>query len=138
MRSTTLSAVLAIVLVSAGYANAQVVILSSKNPISKLSKEQVSQIFMGQAKTFYTGGAAEPLDLLEESETRNQFYKKLLNKPATQMKAYWSKMEFSGSAHAPRALSVAEVVKTVASNPKFIGYVDVSAVTPEVKVVFTP
>jgi ABC-type phosphate transport system substrate-binding protein len=119
-------------------AQAQVVIVSVKNPISKLTKDQVSQIFLGQAKTFYTGGQAEPLDLPDGLDTRNAFYQKTLNKPSAQMKAFWAKMEFSGGAHAPKALSAAEVVKLVASNPKFIGYVEASALTPEVKVVFTP
>jgi ABC-type phosphate transport system substrate-binding protein len=138
MKPITLFSSLALAAMLALPAQAQVVILSTKNPISKLTKEQVSQIFLGQAKTFYTGGQAEPLDLPEGIDVRNAFYQKTLNKPSAQMKAFWSKMEFSGSAHAPKALSAAEVVKLVASNPKYIGYVDASAVTPEVKVVFTP
>ena len=113
-----------------------VVIISAKNPISKLSPDQVSQIFLGQAKTFITGGMAEPIDLPEASNLRKDFYQKALNKPPAQMKAYWSKMEFSGSGHAPKALTnSAEVVKLVAENPKYIGYVEASAVTPSVKVV---
>jgi len=138
MNPKTTLAALVISLGLALPAHAQVVIVSAKNPISKLSKEQVSQIFLGQAKTFYTGGQAEPLDLPDGTETRNAFYQKTVNKPAAQMKAFWAKMEFSGNAHAPKALSAAEVVKLVASNPKYIGYVDLSAVTPDVKVVFTP
>lgn len=117
---------------------AQVVIVSAKNPLSKLTKDQVSQIFLGQAKTFYTGGQAVPLDLPEGSDLRKTFYQTVLNKSPAQMKAYWSKMEFSGSGQAPKMLSAEEIVKLVAENPKFIGYVDASAVTPAVKAVFTP
>ena len=138
MKTTTALATITISLGLALPMQAQVVILSAKNPISKLTKEQVSQIFLGQAKTFYNGGQAEPLDLPEGIDIRNAFYQKTLNKPSAQMKAFWSKMEFSGSGHAPKALSAAEVVKMVASNPKYIGYVEASSVTPEVKVVFTP
>lgn len=117
---------------------AQVVIVSAKNPLSKLTKDQVSQIFLGQAKTFYTGGQAVPLDLPEGSDLRKAFYQTVLNKNPAQMKAYWSKMEFSGSGQAPKALSADEIVKLVAENPKYIGYVDAGAVTPAVKTVFTP
>lgn len=53
------------------------------------------------------------------------------------MKAYWSKLEFSGNGRAPQALSATEIVKLVAENPKYIGYVDAGAATASVKVVFT-
>jgi hypothetical protein len=43
----------------------------------------------------------------------------------------------SGNAQPPQALSSAEIVKLVSENPKYIGYVDASAVTPGVKVVLT-
>jgi ABC-type phosphate transport system substrate-binding protein len=118
-------------------AQAQVVIISAKNPLSKLTKEQVAQIFLGQAKTFITGGQAIPLDQPDGSELRKEFYQKATGKAPAQMKAYWSKMEFSGNARAPQALSAAEVVKLVSENPKYIGYVDASAVTAGVKVVLT-
>jgi len=115
-----------------------VVIISTKNPVSKLTKEQVAQIFLGQAHTFVTGGTVEPLDQLEGSDLRRDFYQKALNKPPAQMKVYWSKMEFSGTGRAPKALATsAEVVKLVAENPKFIGYVEAGAVNASVKVVLT-
>jgi len=115
-----------------------VVIISAKNPVSKLTKEQVAQIFLGQARTFVTGGMAEPVDLAEGSELRKDFYQKALNKPPAQMKAYWSKMEFSGSGTAPKALATsAEVVKLVSENPKYVGYVEAAAVNAGVKIVLT-
>ncbi len=124
--------------VAATSASAQVVvIISTKNPISKLTPDQVSQIFLGQAKTFYTGGMAVPLDL-SEGPARLEFYEKVMGKSPAQLKAYWSKMTFSGNAQPPEALADPKaVVKKVAENPKFIGYVDKSAVDPSVKVVLT-
>lgn len=119
-------------------ASAQVVIVSAKNPISKLTKEQAAQIFLGQSRSFITGGQAEALDLAEDAPLRKAFYLAIANKAPAQMKAHWSKLEFSGAAHAPKALPTsAEVVKQVAENPKFIGYVEASAVTAGVKVVLT-
>lgn len=118
-------------------AEAQVVIISAKNPITKLTKDQVTQIFLGQAKTFFTGGQAIPLDQPDGSDLRKEFYQKAMGKAPAQMKAYWSKMEFSGNARAPHALSSAEIVKMISENPKYIGYVDASAVTEGVKVVLT-
>lgn len=123
---------------TAASAQAQVVvIISSKNPISKLTSDQVSQIFLGQAKTFYTGAMVEPLDL-EEGAARHEFYQKVTGKNPAQLKAYWSKLTFSGTAQPPQAMPNSQaVVKKVGENPKFIGYVEKSAVDSGVKVVLT-
>lgn len=124
---------------TASPAQAQVVvIISSKNPISKLTPDQVSQIFLGQAKTFYTGGMAEPLDL-DEAPARAEFYQKVTGKSPAQLKAHWSKLTFSGNAQPPASLSSgAAVVRKVAENPRYIGYVDKSHVDASVKVVLAP
>jgi ABC-type phosphate transport system substrate-binding protein len=111
-----------------------VVIVSAKNPISKLTPDMVTQIFLGQASTFYTGGKAEPLDLAEGSPIRQEFYTKFLGKSQAQMKAHWSKQAFSGKGSAPAVLpGNTELVKKVAENPKYIGYVDKAAVDATVK-----
>ena len=116
---------------------AQVVIISVKNPISKMTKDQVAQLYLGQVHTFISGAQAEPLDLGEDSVLRKTFYQVSLNKAPAQMKAYWAKLEFSGSARSPRViLTSAEVVKLVAENPKYLGYVEAAAVTSGVKVVY--
>ena len=117
-------------------AHAQVVvIISTKNPISKLTADQVTQIFLGEAKTFYSGGMAVPLDL-SEGGAKATFYEKVMGKSPAQLKAYWSKMTFSGRAQPPESLADPKsLVKKVAENPKYIGYVDKSAVNPSVKIV---
>jgi len=121
-------------------AHAQVVvIISSKNPISKLTPDQVSQIFLGQAKTFYSGGMAVPVDQTEGAAARHEFYQKVAGKSPAQLKAYWSKLTFSGNAQPPLVLADDQaVVKKVAENPKYIGYVDKAAVDGSVKVVLAP
>ena len=116
-----------------------VVIISAKNPLSKLSAEQVSQLFQGQAKTFYTGGQAEPLDLAEGAAARNDFYQKVTAKNPAQIKALRAKLSFSGAAQPPQVLAdSAAMVKRVAEHPKFIGYVDKAAVDATVKIVLVP
>jgi hypothetical protein len=76
--------------------------------------------------------------MAEGSELRKDFYQKALNKPPAQMKAYWSKLEFSGTGRAPKALaSSEEMVKLVGENPKYVGYVDAASVNPSVKIVLT-
>lgn len=113
-----------------------VVIISAQNPISRLEPSQISEIFLGQTKTFFTGGMAVPLDQPEGSAIRKTFYEKLTGKNPAQLKAYWSRLTFSGTAQPPASLANDQaVVKEVASNPKYIGYVDKSAVNPSVKIV---
>ena len=112
-----------------------VVIVSAKNPVSKITPDQLSQIFMGQAATFITGGKAEPLDLPEASALRGDFYTKLIGKNPAQVKAHWAKQSFSGKGNPPAVIATpAEMVKKVAEHPKFIGYVDKAAVDASVKV----
>lgn len=116
--------------------NAQVVVITSaKNPISKVTSDQLAQIFLGQVSTFYTGGRAEPLDLQPTSPLREDFYQKFLGKSQAQIKAYWSKQAFSGKGQPPRILPTSqELIKLVAENPKYIAYVEPGAVDASVKV----
>ena len=44
-----------------------VVIVSAKNPITKLPPGELSQIFLGQTSTFFNGARVEPLDLPSSS-----------------------------------------------------------------------
>lgn len=140
MTPRSLAAMAASLLIGAMNAQAQmVVIVSAKNPISKLVPDQITPIFLGQSLTFYNGGKAEALDLAEGSPLRDEFYRQVTGKSAAQLKAHWAKQTFSGKGQPPKALaSSEEVVKTVAENPKYIGYVNKAAVNATVKVVFGP
>ncbi|AXA92301.1 hypothetical protein [Massilia sp. YMA4] len=110
-----------------------VVIVSAKNPASRMFSEQAAQFFLGKSTMF------TPIDQAEGSAIRNEFYKKVADKDAAQVKALWSKLVFTGKATAePKEFkSNAEVKKAVAEDPKAIGYIDKSAVDDTVKVILT-
>ncbi len=110
-----------------------VVIVSAKNPASRMFSEQAAQFFLGKSTMF------TPIDQAEGSAIRNDFYKKVADKDAGQVKALWSKLVFTGKATAePKEFkSNAEVKKAVADDPKAIGYIDKSAVDDSVKVILT-
>lgn len=135
-----LAGMAALTLIGAGCLHAQmVVIVSAKNPISKLAPDQIAPIFLGQSLTFYNGGKAEPVDQVEGNPLRDEFYRQVAGKNAAQLKAHWAKQTFSGKGQPPKALpSSEEVVKLVAENPKYVGYVNKAAVNATVKVVFGP
>jgi hypothetical protein len=66
------------------------------------------------------------------------FNEKILNKTSSQMKAYWSKLVFTGKGTPPKELlSDKEVIDLVSKNPNMIGYIQKESVTAAVKVVAT-
>jgi hypothetical protein len=69
---------------------------------------------------------------------RQEFYAKATGKTPQLLKAYWSKMIFTGRGEPPRELADSAAIKRmVAENPHCIGYVDKSAADSSVKVVLT-
>lgn len=116
-----------------------VVIVSPNTPISALTAEQVSQIFLGKLATFPGGEQAIPLDLPDGSSARNEFYEKLTNKSPKQLMAYRANRAFSGKGMPPKEISSAqEMKKVVAANPNTVGYLEKSEVDGSVKVVLSP
>jgi ABC-type phosphate transport system substrate-binding protein len=115
-----------------------VVIVSVRNPTVSLSIEQVSNIFLGKASTFPYGGRVIPIDQEEGAPARDEFYLKATGKKFAQIKAYWSKIIFTGSGQPPKETGDSEVVrKLVADNPNLLGYIDKNAADASVKVVLT-
>ncbi len=113
-----------------------VVVVSSKSAVATLTAEQISDLFLGKAATFPGGAAATPIDQAEGAAPREEFYTKVVGKSATQVKAYWSKLIFSGKGQPPKEVADnAAVKKQLADNPGAIGYIDKSAVDGTVKVV---
>jgi ABC-type phosphate transport system substrate-binding protein len=109
-----------------------VVIVSQKNPATRMFSEQASQFFLGKSNLF------TPVDQADGSAIRNEFYHKVADKDAAQVKALWSKLVFTGKATPPKEYAnSAEVKKAVAADPKAIGYIDKSAVDDTVKVILT-
>ncbi len=113
-----------------------VVIVSSKSPVTALRQEQVADIFLGQIASFPGGLEAVALDQSIGSPERDEFYTKVASKTRPLVKAYWTKMIFTGRGQPPKEIGgSAAVRKMVADNPSLIGYIDKSALDPSVKTV---
>jgi ABC-type phosphate transport system substrate-binding protein len=126
---TVIAAVLASA--SAGALAEVVAVVGAKSPAATMSNEQVAQFFLGKSNTM------TPIDQ-PEGALRNEFYKKVADKDASQAKALWSKLVFTGKATPPKEVAnSADVKKAVAADPKAIGYIEKSAVDATVKVVLT-
>ena len=137
-RNAFLCLALAALLPAAAHAEV-VVVVSANSPVTSLTAAQASQIFLAKTDALPNGRVAKPIDQAEGSAPRNEFYDKVADKNAAQMKAYWSQLTFTGKAQPPRKVSGDAAVKAaVAENPAAVGYISDGAVDGSVKVVFRP
>jgi ABC-type phosphate transport system substrate-binding protein len=117
--------------------NADVVpVVSSKSSITTLSKAQVIDIFLGRRTRFPDGSLAVPIDQTEGSVAREQFYSRIADMSPAQVKAFWSKIIFTGRGQPPVAVATSlDAKKALAANPNAISYIDESLVDSSVRVV---
>jgi ABC-type phosphate transport system substrate-binding protein len=131
---------LALSFVLGGAARADVVaVVSSKNPVTLLSKSQVADIFLGKTARFPDGTLAVPIDQEEGSAARDEFYATFTSKSPAQVKSHWTKIIFTGRGQPPMTVSNSAAVRQlVAANPRAISYIERSAVDSSVKVLIQP
>jgi hypothetical protein len=135
MRWSIYGLALSIVLDSTARADI-VAVVSAKSQITAMDKSEVVAIFLSKARRFPNGVQAVPIDQAEGSAVRDEFYDKILGKTAAQMKAYWSKIIFTGRGQPPPSVSSdIEMKKRISENPVAIGYIDRSLVDNSVRVV---
>jgi len=113
-----------------------VVIVSARSPLTTLRADQVSAIFLGQSARFPDGTEAVPLDLRLGAPLRDEFYLRVTSKTPALLKAWWSKMVFTGRGQPPaEAADSAAVRRRVADNPDMVGYIDRAALDASVRAV---
>jgi hypothetical protein len=97
---------------------------------AEISQDEISRIYMGRA------GSLMPVNLPDGNPLRDHFEQELLGRSPAQMKAYWSRLVFTGKGRPPvEVASSAEKIDFVAANPNSIGYIPASDVTDQVKVI---
>jgi hypothetical protein len=113
----------------AGMASAQDMVVVGHPSAAALSKDQVSDLFLGKSQ------ALTPLDLSDSSPLYAAFYRKATGREVAQVKSTWSRVVFTGKGQPPKQLpDAAAVKKAVAADPKAVGYIEKSAVDGSVKV----
>lgn len=101
------------------------IIISAKRPALKMSQEEVAKVFLAKTTTYSDGMRAFPIDQTSGTPMREQFNAKVLDKSDGQLKAYWSRVVFTGTGTPPKEVGGDnEVKKLVADNPNLIGYID--------------
>lgn len=111
------------------------IIVNPSNPVSSMSREDVSRIFLKKTTKFSDGRGASPVDLQANSPTRESFSKDVHGKSASTVEAYWQQMIFSGRDIPPAQKSESGALEFVRSNGNAIGYVSPGADTGGVKVI---
>ena len=114
----------------------EVAVVVHPSNVSSFSDRDLKKIFLAKKKKFPAGGRAIVLRQKKGSPVKLQFIQGLLNKSEHQLKAYWSRLIFTGKALPPKEISDdAEMKRLVSANPSIIGYIDAASVDDSVKVV---
>lgn len=118
-------------------AGSVVVVANPAAGITMLTRDQVSQIFLAKARVYPNGKPVAPINQLDEGDIRRRFETSVLGKDSTQVRAYWTRLLFSGRTSLPKMVEDdKKVIDVVASDPTAIGYIDSDSLTRDVVVVF--
>jgi ABC-type phosphate transport system substrate-binding protein len=113
-----------------------VVVVNPASGVDKMSRDDVTSIFMGRTKKLPSGITALPIDQPAASGDKAKFYRELINKELAEVNSYWARLIFSGQGSPPRqADNTAEVMEIVGGNKGAIGYVPRSAADKRVKII---
>ena len=111
-------------------ARAQGVVLVSARAggIPELDRETAAQLYLGRRNSLPDGRSARLLDLPAGPE-RDLFYERLTAKNPSQIRAYWSRMVFTGRAHPPHEANDQEdALRRVLTDPSALAYLPAASV----------
>ncbi|KAA8554014.1 MULTISPECIES: phosphate ABC transporter substrate-binding protein [Pseudomonas] len=128
----TISALSACTLLTFGsLAQAEVAVIVNTGASSTPTQSEVANIFLGKDSSL------KGVDQTPWNPTKDKFYSAVTNKNESQLKSYWSGLVFTGKGQPlPSVADDGAVITQVASQADAIGYVDKSAVSDKVKVLF--
>jgi len=100
------------------------VIVNMANPVSSLSKDQLSRIFLRKTVKWDNGVAVLPVDQDQSSAVRAAFSKAVLGRPVSAVASYWQQQIFAGKDLPPaEKAGDAAVIAFVRTNAGAVGYV---------------
>ena len=104
-------------------ARAEIVLVTAiDSTISELSRDEAEQLYMGRRAALSARGALLLLDL-PSGPVRDQFYRLLTGKNPSQIRAYWSRMVFTGRALPPtESADASDAHRILLENPNAIAY----------------
>ncbi|MGD9870983.1 MAG: hypothetical protein AB7S63_07985 [Thauera sp.] len=104
-----------------------VIVSASAGNVATLERGIAEQLYLGQRSQLADGHQITVIDL-PAGAIRDHFYRTLTGKKPSQIRAYWSRLVFTGRARPPReATSVENAIELIIANPDAIGYLPAEA-----------
>jgi hypothetical protein len=114
-----------------------VLVASAKTGITRLTQDEVTNIYLGRYRRLDSGITAEPIDQPADSTLKTRFYRDLVDKSLPEINAYWARLVFSGKTPPPRTINNSEeAIQFVVSHPGALAYVERTKADRRVAVVF--
>ena len=125
----------ALVLFSGAASAASIAIITSTdNRGIGITKDEISNVYLGNSGTYGSGVTATPVDQKSGSAIRKKFLKAVTGKSEQEFTRHWSTRRFSGKGKPPKQLSGDTAVKRwVSENPGAIGYINGKSMDKTVK-----
>ena len=100
------------------------VIVHPDNPVTSISKDDLSKLFLKKTSRWDDGTVAAPVDLGRQSSVREDFTKEIHGRSLSSILSFWQRQIFSGRGSPPAELNTeAEAVQFVKANRGAVGYV---------------
>jgi ABC-type phosphate transport system substrate-binding protein len=111
-------------------------IVHPANPVTTLSRDQVSRLFLKKSTEWDRGQRVAAVDQAEQRQVRATFSQAVHGRSMAQIRSYWQQQIFSGKdVPLPEKASDGEVLAFVQANPNAIGYISADTTPARVKVV---
>ena len=112
----------------------EIVIITAEDNVETLDLDDVARIFLGKVNQFPSGEEVVPLNLDPSDPSYEAFARVVLKKTPSQLKAYWAKRIFTGKGKPPASFeSAEEVLNLVASDKRYLSYVDKHNINHQVR-----
>jgi ABC-type phosphate transport system substrate-binding protein len=122
---------------AAAQAPGYVVVVNAASPTTRISRPELSRIFLKRRATWDGGEPIVPVDLRASARIRETFSREIHRSSVAAIKAYWQQEIFSGRDTPPEEMvSEDEVLTMIRSVTGAVGYVSAShPLGPDVRVV---
>lgn len=105
-----------------------VVIVGEASPLTTVSREQLSQIFLKKTRTLPGGREAMPVDIVGHAKARIAFSNVVHKRSLVAIQNFWNQQIFSGKEVPPPQMArEVDIVAFVRGNPDAVGYVSPAA-----------
>ncbi len=110
------------------------VVVNKNNTVSKMTRDEVSNIFLKKTPQWKNGEKMIPVDLASSNPLREIFSQQIHQKSVSVIKVYWQKKIYSGTGLPPaERKNDAEVLAFIRNHSGAIGYVSDRADLDSVK-----